>query len=160
MKTLHESILKDMESVMKDGDDIAAHQAAVKKEWADLKKIKVSEFEDWTYDEEWVYRYSWKCPAIIKEYFKEVLKEVDIASLDLFITMASTSANTISLNIAMCPVDSKDVGVDDSYEFYYETVYEDNYKKVLAYAVKLLKKPDIIKKLTSAIERQVEIMTW
>lgn len=121
MRTLRESILKDMEDVMQSGDDFVKHQKAMEKEWRILKRIKISDFEEWVKhdDTDVVQRYVWKCPAIITEYFNE-FTDKKIATIDIYICCEMYNANNGYFEITICPIDKNDIGVTEEVSIFYK----------------------------------------
>jgi hypothetical protein len=116
MKTLKhiiEASLLDIEGTIKAGDDYVTHQKMMKKEFAMLKKVKITDLEEWVKHDEndVVYRYSWMCPAILKEYFGEFVEKDDIKYLDIYICCKRMNSLSGYFEITICPINSKDIAV-------------------------------------------------
>ena len=91
---IYEGLLAGQDKMMQAGDEFDKHYKELKKEWSDFKKIKATDFKDITSDENYLYMYTWRCPAIIKEYFKELADELDIQTLEIYIEITPNRWNT------------------------------------------------------------------
>lgn len=155
---IEEGLLTGQDKMMQAGDEFDKHHKELKKEWSDFKKIKVTDFKDITSDEDYLYRYIWHCPAIIKEYFKELVDELDIQTVEIYIEIAPVDAVRNNINMTVGPVNSKDIGIIDSYPFYYGYIDKDTPKKMLTKCVKMLKQQDIIDEIIDSFKQIIEWM--
>ena len=101
-----------MNSIMQDGDDFVKNQKAMEKEWRMISKLKKNNFEEWVkYDDDnMVQRYTWKCPAIITEYFNAFTGK-SITAIDIYICCERYNMYNGYFEITICPIDKKDIGV-------------------------------------------------
>lgn len=128
---IEEGLLRGQSETIKAGDEYMAHQKALKTEFDMIKKLNITDFKERVKyaDNEIVYEYVWKCPAIIKEYFGEFVEKNDITTLSIYILCERTDATRGYYEITLCPVDSKDIGVTDEDTIHYQFINQ-QYRKI------------------------------